>query len=266
LATWLPQSDEGHESTMAISLTFRPKLLDALSNYTGEAFRRDFMAGLNVMTVAFPLSMAFAIASGVRPEQGLFTAIIGGCLIAALGGSRVQIGGPTGAFVIITYSVLQGYGLNGLLLCAMMAGAMLCVMGFARLGSIIRFIPSPVSRAFTKGIAILILSSQIKNFFGLTVEKLPVDFVGKLQVLGGNLDGIHWATGQRPPSRECSRRVEHAICHKTSRREHARRSPAFLTLCCCSCCSSPRHPWSVLARRPTKKIEQLSRARYSCAR
>lgn len=179
---------------MAISLVFRPKLLEALSKYSGAQFRRDFMAGLNVMTVAFPLSMAFAIASGVRPEQGLFTAIIGGGIIAALGGSRVQIGGPTGAFVIITYSVLQQYGLNGLLLCTMLAGAMLCVMGFARMGSIIRFIPYPVSRAFTKGIAILILSSQIKNFFGLNVEKLPVDFVGKLQVLGGNLDGIHWAT------------------------------------------------------------------------
>jgi SulP family sulfate permease len=179
---------------MAISLSFRPRLLEALSQFSGAQLRRDFMAALNVMTVAFPLSMAFAIASGVRPEQGLFTAIIGGGLIAALGGSRVQIGGPTGAFVIITYSVLQWYGLNGLLLCTMMAGAMLCVMGFARMGSIIRFIPYPVSRAFTKGIAILILSSQIKNFFGLSVEKLPVDFVGKVQILFGNLDGIHWPT------------------------------------------------------------------------
>lgn len=179
---------------MAISISFRPKLFDALNNYSSAQFRRDFMAGLNVMTVAFPLSMAFAIASGVRPEMGLFTAIIGGSIIAALGGSRVQIGGPTGAFVIITYGVVQGYGLNGLLLCTMMAGAMLCVMGFARMGSIIRFIPYPVSRAFTKGIAILILSSQIKNFLGLSVEKLPVDFVGKLQLLAGNLDTIHWPT------------------------------------------------------------------------
>src|SRR4051812_34649057 len=122
---------------MAISLSFRPRLLEALSEFSVAQLGRDFIAGLNVMTVAFPLSIAFAIASGVRPEQGLFTAIIGGGLIAALGGSRVQIGGPTGAFVIITYSVLQGYGLNGLLLCTMMAGAMLCVMGLARMGSII---------------------------------------------------------------------------------------------------------------------------------
>ena len=179
---------------MAISLIFRPKLLEALSNYSGAQFWRDFRAGLNVMTLAFPLSIAFAIASGVKPEQGLYTAIIGGGIIAALGGSRVQIGGPTGAFVIITYSVLQGYGAGGLLLCTMLAGAMLCIMGFAKLGSIIRFIPYPVSRAFTKGIAILILSSQFKNFLGLSVEKLPVDFIGKLQTLADNVNAVHWPT------------------------------------------------------------------------
>lgn len=180
--------------TMAISFPFRPKLLDALRDYSGAQFRRDFGAGLNVMTLAFPLSMAFAIASGVGPKQGLFTAIISGGIIAALGGSRVQIGGPTGAFVIITYSVLQSHGLSSLLLCTMMAGAMLCMMGFARLGSVIRFIPYPVSRAFTKGIAILILSSQIKSFLGLAVDKMPVDFIGKIQVLGTHLDAIHWPT------------------------------------------------------------------------
>lgn len=173
---------------------FRPRLLDTLKDYTRAQLRRDFSAGLNVMILAFPLSIAFAIASGVRPEQGLFTAIIGGGLIAALGGSRVQIGGPTGAFVIITFSVLQGYGANGLVLCTIMAGAMLCVMGLARMGSIIRYIPYPVSRAFTKGIAILILSSQIKNFLGLNVAQMPVDFTGKLRVLSLHLDAIHWPT------------------------------------------------------------------------
>ncbi|HET7535355.1 MAG TPA: SulP family inorganic anion transporter [Candidatus Didemnitutus sp.] len=179
---------------MNLAIPFRPKLVSALHHYSGADFRRDFLAGLNVMILAFPLSMAFAIASGVTPEQGLFTAIIGGGIIAALGGSRVQIGGPTGAFVIITYSVLQGYGTNGLVLCTLMAGAMLCVMGFAKLGSIIRYIPYPVSRAFTKGIAILILSSQIKNFFGLAVDKIPVDFLGKMRVLALHLDAIHWPT------------------------------------------------------------------------
>lgn len=179
---------------MAVTIPFRPKLLDALRSYSRAQFRSDFMAGLNVMTLAFPLSLAFAIASGVKPEQGIFTAVICGGMIAAFGGSRVQIGGPTGAFVIITYSVLQGHGARGLVLCTIMAGVMLCIMGFARFGSIIRFIPYPVSRAFTKGIAILILSSQIKNFFGLPVETLPVDFVGKIQTLAMHLDSMHWPT------------------------------------------------------------------------
>lgn len=176
------------------TISFRPKLLDALKGYSKERLRQDFHAGLNVATLAFPLSMAFAIASGVKPEQGLFTAIIGGAIIAALGGSRVQIGGPTGAFVIITYSIMQSAGLSGLFLCTMMAGVMLCLMGLAKMGSIIRFIPYPVSRAFTKGIAVLILSSQIKTFFGLQVDKLPVDFVGKIQMLASHLGAIHWPT------------------------------------------------------------------------
>ncbi len=179
---------------MSLALSFRPKLLDALKGYTKERLWQDFSAGLNVTTLAFPLSMAFAIASGVRPEQGLFTAIIGGGLIAALGGSRVQIGGPTGAFVIITYSIVQSAGYGGLFLCTMIAGVMLCLMGLAKMGSIIRFIPYPVSRAFTKGIAVLILSSQIKTFFGLTVDKMPVDFIGKIQVFGANLGAFHWPT------------------------------------------------------------------------
>lgn len=175
-------------------ISFRPRFLDVIKDYSWDRLRADALAGVNIMVIAFPLSIAFAIASGVKPEQGLFTAIIGGGLIALLGGSRVQIGGPTGAFVIITYSIVHDHGLNGLLLCTIMAGAMLCLMGFARLGTIIRFIPYPVSRAFTKGIAILILSSQIKNFFGLNVEKLPVDFVGKLKLLALHLDAVHWPT------------------------------------------------------------------------
>lgn len=178
----------------ALIFSFRPKLFEALKDYNRQRFRSDFMAGLNVMIVAFPLSMAFAIASGVKPEQGLFTAIIGGAIIAALGGSRVQIGGPTGAFVIITYGVVHQFGTDGLLLCTMLAGVILALMGLARLGSVIRYIPYPVSRAFTKGIAILILSSQIKNFLGLRVENLPVQFVDKLKLLALHLDAIHWPT------------------------------------------------------------------------
>lgn len=171
----------------------RTALLGRFSGLTKDQLRRDLLAGLNVATMALPLSMAFAIASGVNPERGLFTAIIGGAIVSALGGSRVQIGGPTGAFVIITFSVMSAYGLNGLLLCTMLAGAMLVVMGAARLGSIIRFMPYPVSRAFTKGIAVLILSTQIKFFFGLQAD-MPAAFVGKLQVLFTNLGTIHWPT------------------------------------------------------------------------
>lgn len=166
---------------------FRPRLLDALVGYDRSRFLADLGAGANVMALAFPLSIAFAIASGVRPEQGLFTAIIGGGLIALLGGSRVQVGGPTGAFVVIIYGIMQQHGARGLMLCTMLAGAILCVMGLARMGSIIRYIPYPVSRALTKGIAILILASQIKYFLGLEVEKLPVDFAGKLGLLA-----VHW--------------------------------------------------------------------------
>ncbi len=171
----------------------RTALLGRFSGLTKDQLRRDLLAGLNVATMALPLSMAFAIASGVNPERGLFTAIIGGAIVSAIGGSRVQIGGPTGAFVIITFSVMSAYGLNGLLLCTMLAGAMLVVMGVARLGSIIRFMPYPVSRAFTKGIAVLILSTQIKFFFGLQAD-MPAAFVGKLQVLFTNLGTIHWPT------------------------------------------------------------------------
>lgn len=179
---------------MKLAISFRPKLLVALRDYSRDTLRCDLRAGFNVMILAFPLSIGFAIASGVKPEQGLFTAIIGGGLVAALGGSRVQIGGPTGAFVIITFTVAQAHGAAGLAVCTMMAGVMLGLMGLAKVGSIIRFIPYPVSRAFTKGIAILILSSQLKNFLGLPVEAMPADFIGKLRVLAQHADAIHAAT------------------------------------------------------------------------
>ena len=179
---------------MNLSVPFRPKLFEALKRYSGDLFRRDCWAGLNVMVMAFPLSVAFAIASGAKPEQGLFTAIVGGAIVSAFGGSRVQIGGPTGAFVVITYSILQRFGADGLVVCTAFSGLMLVLMGFARLGSVIRFIPYPVSRAFTKGIAVLILSSQIKGFLGLGVDRLPVDFVGKITLLAARWRTIHLPT------------------------------------------------------------------------
>lgn len=179
---------------MTVAIPFRPKLFETLKSYSRDQFRQDFSAGLNVMAMAFPLSIAFAIASGAKPEQGLLTAIIGGGLVAALGGSRVQIAGPTGAFVVITYSILERFGVDGLAVCTLLAGLMLCVMGLAGFGAVIRFIPYPVSRAFTKGIAILILSSQIKNFLGLNVDKLPVDFLGKIKTLATHWNAIHLPT------------------------------------------------------------------------
>jgi len=179
---------------MNLSFSFQPKFFSVLRDYDRGQFRQDFRAGLNVMTLAFPLSMAFAISAGASPQAGLFTAIIGGALIAIFGGSRVQIGGPTGAFIVIIAGVLGTQGFAGLFFCTMLAGLMLCVMGLARLGSIIRYIPYPVSRAFTKGIAVLILSSQIKNFFGLNGVEMPVSFLGKLQVFAHHLNLIHWPT------------------------------------------------------------------------
>ena len=179
---------------MTFSIPFRPKLLDTLPGMTRAQLGREVLAGVNVMTLAFPLSLAFAIASGVKPEQGLYASIIGGALVAAFGGSRVQIAGPTGAFVIITAGIIHTHGLPALLLCTIMAGAMLCLMGAAKLGSIIRFIPYPVSRAFTKGIAVLILSSQIKPFLGLQVDAMPIDFLGKVRVLFQHLAAVHSPT------------------------------------------------------------------------
>src|SRR3954468_12450740 len=180
---------------MEISLFFRPKLAEALKDYSARNFSADLVAGITVGIVALPLAMAFAIASGVKPEAGIFTAVIAGFLISALGGSRVAIGGPTGAFVVIIYGIGQQYGASNLLICTIMAGVILLIMGFARLGTMIKFIPYPVTVGFTSGIAVLIFSTQIKDFFGLHLAKpLPSDFVGKLVVLAHNLNAIDWPT------------------------------------------------------------------------
>ncbi|HKO81644.1 MAG TPA: sulfate permease [Chitinophagaceae bacterium] len=158
---------------------FRPKLFDTLKNYDRLQFSRDLMAGLIVGIVALPLAIAFAIASGVSPEKGLYTAVIAGFIISAMGGSRVQIGGPTGAFIVIVYGIVQTYGINGLIIATFMAGVMLVIMGFARLGTVIKFIPHPLIVGFTSGIAVIILSSQMKDFFGLTMGAVPADFLEK---------------------------------------------------------------------------------------
>ena len=149
----------------------KPKLLTTLKGYSRQQFFADTVAGMVVGIVALPLAIAFAIASGVSPERGLFTAVIGGLLISALGGSRVQIGGPTGAFVVIVYGVVQRYGLDGLRVATLMAGAILILMGVARFGGAIKFIPYPVVVGFTSGIALIILSSQIKDFFAWSWDR-----------------------------------------------------------------------------------------------
>ena len=158
---------------------FRPKLFDTLKAYDRRMLLRDLMAGLIVGLVALPLAIAFAIASGVSPEKGLFTAIIAGFIISALGGSRVQIGGPTGAFIVIVYGIVQAYGVDGLIIATFIAGVMLIIMGFAGLGSVIKFIPHPLIVGFTSGIALIILSSQVKDFLGLSMGAVPADFIEK---------------------------------------------------------------------------------------
>ena len=161
---------------------FRPKLLDTLKGYTRQQFLKDLMAGLIVGIVALPLAIAFAIASGLSPEKGLYTAVIAGFIISAMGGSRVQIGGPTGAFIVIVYGIVQAYGIKGLIIATFMAGIMLILMGFARLGSVIKFIPLPLITGFTSGIAVLIFSSQMKDFFGLKMGSVPADFLDKWSI------------------------------------------------------------------------------------
>ncbi len=173
---------------------FRPRLIDSLRHYSRADFAADMTAGLTVGIVALPLAMAFGIASGVDPKAGLWTAIIAGAIISAFGGSRVQIGGPTGAFVGIVYATIAQYGLPNLVICTVMAGLMLIAMGFARLGTMIKFIPYPVTTGFTSGIAVIIFSTQIKDFFGLTVEKVPADFVDKLKVLMEHAGTVNWTT------------------------------------------------------------------------
>lgn len=154
----------------------KPKLFTTLKDYTWERFASDSIAGIIVGIVALPLAIAFAIASGVSPEKGIFTAIIAGFLISALGGSRVQIGGPTGAFVVIVYGIVQKYGLDGLTIATIMAGVIMVIMGLARFGSMIKFIPYPVVAGFTSGIAVIIFSTQIRIFSDWPWGKFPRDF------------------------------------------------------------------------------------------
>ena len=164
---------------MSMKLDFQPKLVSALKNYSKEKFMTDLMAGIIVGIVALPLAIAFGIASGVSPEKGLITAIIGGFIVSALGGSSIQIGGPTGAFIVIVYGIIQNFGLEGLAIATVVAGILLVIMGALKLGTVIKFIPYPIVVGFTSGIALTIFTTQIKDLFGLTMEKVPADFISK---------------------------------------------------------------------------------------
>ena len=171
-----------------MKIDFQPKLFEGLRHYSREKFIADLMAGIIVGIVALPLAIAFGIASGVTPEKGLITAIVGGFIVSALGGSSVQIGGPTGAFIVIVFGIIQGYGLEGLAIATAMAGALL---GLFRLGGIIKFIPYPIVVGFTSGIALTIFTTQIKDLLGLTVDKLPADCLSQWAVYFQHLDSIN---------------------------------------------------------------------------
>jgi SulP family sulfate permease len=167
-----------------------PESVRALRSYSKADLAADLVAGVTVGLVALPLAMAFAIASGVTPQAGLYTAVIAGGLISALGGSRMQIGGPTGAFVVIVAGIVAKFGVSGLALVTLMAGAILIFMGLTGLGSAVKFIPRPVTIGFTNGIALLIASTQIKDFFGLTTGDVPSAFLPRMAVLARHFDTV----------------------------------------------------------------------------
>jgi len=168
-----------------------PKSITTLKSYSRPQFASDLIAGVIVGVVALPLAIAFAIASGLTPDRGLYTAIIAGFLISALGGSRVQIGGPTGAFVVIVYGIVQRYGIDGLVVATIMAGVILVILGVVKLGAAIKFIPHPVVVGFTSGIAVIIFSSQVKDFLGLRMGDVPAEFIPKWRTFASHLDSIN---------------------------------------------------------------------------
>jgi SulP family sulfate permease len=176
---------------MSISNPNLPKLVVSLRQYSAQMFLHDLLAGITVGLVALPLAMAFGIASGVTPQAGLYTAVVAGFLISALGGSRTQIGGPTGAFVVIVAGIVARFGMSGLAMVTLMAGVILLAMGLTGLGSAVRFIPRPVVIGFTNGIAVLIASTQIKDFFGLRVGAVPSEFLPRMKLLIGHISSLN---------------------------------------------------------------------------
>jgi len=175
-----------------LNIDFHPKLFSSLKDYNRQKFTNDLMAGIIVGIVALPLAIAFGIASGVSPEKGIITAIIGGFIVSFFGGSSVQIGGPTGAFIVIVFGIIQQFGFTGLAIATVMAGVMLVGMGLLRLGTIIKFMPYPIIVGFTAGIALTIFTTQMKDLFGLTMESVPADFISKWIAYGKAITTINW--------------------------------------------------------------------------
>lgn len=176
--------------------TFHPRIIDDLKGYNRERLKGDIFAGIIVGIVALPLAIAFGIASGVSPEQGIITAVIGGFLVSALGGSSVQIGGPTGAFIVVVYGIIASFGLEGLIIATLLAGLMMVLMGVFKLGSIIRYIPYPLIVGFTAGIAIIIFTSQIRDLLGLKIERMPGDFLSDWMTYGLSIGTLSlWSVG-----------------------------------------------------------------------
>ena len=176
------------------SIDFKPKLISALKDYSSEKFKNDLVAGIVVGIVALPLAIAFGIASGVSPTVGLITAIIGGFIVSAAGGCSVQIGGPTGAFIVIVYNIIANFGLEGLAVATLMAGLILVALGFFHLGTVIKFIPYPIVVGFTAGIALTIFSTQINDFFGLGLKNVPSEFIPKWGMYISNFGNVDWIT------------------------------------------------------------------------
>ena len=185
-----PYLSAGYNAAKAFR--FKPRLFAHLGTYRRADFTQDLAAGMTVGVVALPLAMAFGIASGVRPEQGIVTAIIGGFIISALGGSKVQIGGPAGAFVALLYGIVDKYGVANLLIATMMSGVLLFAMGAFKLGNLVRFVPISIVIGFTSGIAVIIGISQVKDFFGLNIVKMPANFISQLSVIAAQIHTVNW--------------------------------------------------------------------------
>src|SRR5205807_5215244 len=173
-------------------MAFSPRLFSSLRVYDRRQAAADVIAGVTVGLVALPLAMAFAISSGLSPQAGLYCAVVTGFLISALGGSKTQIGGPTGAFVVVVAGIVAKHGIGGLFVCTMMAGVLLLLLGATGMGTAVKYFPRPVVVGFTNGIAILIASTQIRDFSGLRIDTVPSDFFHRMKALGGTFGTLNW--------------------------------------------------------------------------